>query len=355
MNGDSMFQSFGKLLHERGVSDTTIDRTRDSGFFLKSWMSMDSTKPSITVSDSMYGNKELSSSFDIDKFLSFLQGEMPFERLPPLKRVSVRSRSEIAEYLSDARLQHYQAEGSLTMRGQPREHKFKRAIPNPVRADDDGAEISILPGIFRQSPKDLYSFDAPVAEERSIEPFAFQLEPADLERIHGETAYDFMRVEQHYSRQTPGLDLTFDIDSALFFATKRYRSEDGLAYHETVPRGEHEGVIYLFRFGSPSVKRTEYLIRDFDYFKKHEPLRILRQHCALPLFGQFERNIAMTDVDTVLELDPDFSDISLRTPEYMFPKASEDSFYSELLKLKDRSPDQLRDVVEYRWARAARS
>jgi hypothetical protein len=109
-----------------------------------------------------------------------------------------------------------------------------------------------------------------------------------------------MRVEQHYARQTPGLDLTFDIDSALFFATNRFKvGDDGLAYHERVPRGEHEGVIYLFRFGSPSVKRTEYLIREFDYFKTHQPLRILRQHCALPLFGQYERNIAVTDVDTV--------------------------------------------------------
>jgi hypothetical protein len=302
----------------------------------------------------MYGNKGLSSSFETEAFLRYLQGEQPFSRLPPLNRVKVRSRAEILQYLSDPRLRRYDTEGSLTIRGQPREHKLKRAIPNPVRADEEGAEISILPGLYRQSPKNMYAFDAPVVEQRALTPLSFRLEPADLERAYDGLAYDFMRVEQHYARQTPGLDLTFDIDSALFFATNRFKvGDDELAYHERVPRGEHEGVIYLFRFGSPSVKRTEYLIREFDYFKKYQPLRILRQHCALPLFGQYERNIAVTDVDTVLELEPDYSDTSLRTSEYMFPNAGEDTFYSEILKLKDKMPDKLRDVVEYRWARTA--
>jgi hypothetical protein len=37
----------------------------------------------------------------------------------------------------------------------------------------------------------------------------------------------------------------------------------------------------------------------------------------------------------------------------MFPNAGEDTFYSEILKLKDKIPDKLRDIVEYRWARTA--
>lgn len=348
-----MFEEFGKLLHEQGISEAIIDRVRDSGYFLKHWMSADPAKPHISVSDGMYGNKAGSSSFEVDAFLRYIQGEQPFDRLPPLNRVKVRSREEILEYLSDPRLQRYDAQGSLTMRGQPREHVYKRAIPNPRRADEDGAEISILPGLYRQSPKEIYSFDAQVVEKRALTPLSFQLEAADLERAYYGPTHDFMRVEQHYARQTPGLDLTFDIDSALFFATNRFKiGNDGLAYHEPVPRSEHEGVIYLFRFGSPSVTRTEYLIREFDYFKTHPPLRILRQHCGLPLFGPYERNIAVTDIDTVLELDADYADMSLRTPEYMFPNVGEDSFYDEILKLKDGMPDTLGDVVEYRWARA---
>jgi hypothetical protein len=125
-----------------------------------------------------------------------------------------------------------------------------------LRADDDGTEISILPSVYPQSPTDLYSFKLPVVEYRSLEPFARQIKSADLRRIQLGMAYDFMRVEQHYARQTSDLDLTFDIDSALFFATNRFSFEDGLAYYERIPRGEHEGAIYFFRFGSLSVKRT---------------------------------------------------------------------------------------------------
>lgn len=351
-----MFEEFGKLLQGRGFSNVLIDRIRDSGFFLKHWMTADPAKPQITVSDSMYGNKALSSSFEIEAFLRYVQGEQPFSRLRPLNRVRVRSRAEILQYLSDPRLRCYDMDGSLTIRGQPREHKFRRAIPNPARADEKGLELSILPGLYRQSPNEMYSFDAPIVEKRALTPVSFELESADLKRANDGFAYDFMRVEQHYARQTPGLDLTFDIDSALFFATNRFKvGDDGLAYHEPVARGEHEGVIYLFKFGSPSVKRTEYLIREFDFFKTYQPLRILRQECGLPLFGRNERNIAVTDVDTVLELEPDYKDTSLKTPEYMFPNADEDAFYSEILKLKDKMPDKLGDVVEYRWARTVRT
>jgi hypothetical protein len=184
---DGMFEEFGKLLHGRGFSDAIIDRVRASGFFLKHWMTTDPAKPHITVSDSMYGNKGLSSSFETESFLRYVQGEQRFSRLPPLNRVKVRSRAEILQYLSEPRLRRYDTEGSLTIRGQPREHKLKRAIPNPVRADEEGAEVSILPGLHRQSPKNMYSFDARVVEQRALTPLSFRLEPADLER-----AYDVM-------------------------------------------------------------------------------------------------------------------------------------------------------------------
>nr|WP_279184676.1 hypothetical protein [Acetobacter syzygii] len=116
-------------------------------------------------------------------------------------------------------------------------------------------------------------------------------------------------------------------------------------------RGNHQGVIYLFRFGSPSVRRTEFLINDFDYFRTNQPLRVIRQVCGLPCFGPYERNIAVTDVDTVIELDADFDDRSAYSPTYMFPNVMEDRFYGRLLAVKDRFPAALTDVVEYAWAR----
>lgn len=349
-----MFEELSKRLNAHGVADELIEKVFDSGYFLKGWATTDG-KGHFSVSDALYGNKGFSSSFELDDFIRHLHGEPVFQPLPPLNRIRVRSHREIDDYLSDPRLQRYQAEGSLTLRGQPREHHLRRSIPNPVRADNEGKEVSILPGLYRQTTP-LYSAHVPVNDQRTIEWFGPEIEAEAGEDAGGPFSRDFMHVEQHYARQTAGLDLTFDMESALFFATNTFtRMADGRARYDAVRRGDHQGVIYLFRFGSPSVRRTEFLIDGFEYFRTNQPLRVIRQVCGLPYFGPFERNIAVTDVDTVIELEADFEDGSAYMPNYMFPDAMEDRFYGRLLAIKDRFPDALTDVVEYTWARPAAS
>ncbi|SOY49789.1 FRG domain protein (fragment) [Cupriavidus taiwanensis] len=73
----------------------------------------------------------------------------------------------------------------------------------------------------------------------------------------------------------------------------------------------------------------------------------------MPLIGPDERNIALTDIDCIIRLHPDFSlpDSFRKRPEFMFPNASEDKFYGKLLELKDQFPEELESVVEYEWAR----
>ena len=345
-----MFGQLEEELRSRGVADELIARVKDSGYFLKAWATM-SGQPHYTVSDSLYGNKGLSSSFELERFIRHISGEPAFDPLPPLNRIRVRNRREIEEYLQDQRLQRYQSEGSLTMRGQPREHWLRRAIPNPVRATAEGKEISILPGLYRQSAT-LYSLETPFDEQRSIEAFRDEIESAPDEGLHAFFARDFLHVEQHYARQTAGLDVTFSIESAIFFATNKFMiNGNGHARYEAVHRGDHQGVIYLFRFGSPSVRRTEFLIKDFDYFRTNQPVRVIRQVCGLPYFESHERNIAVTDVDTVIELEQDFDGESSFSAEHMFPNVAEDKFYGRLLTLKSRFPKALEDVVEYKWAR----
>lgn len=351
----TVFGDLEQELQRRGFGDELIAKVVDSGYFLKGWSTFSGT-PRYSVSDALYGNKALSSDFELEAFIRHLRGEKVFEALPPLNRVRMRSRTEIVEYLKLDRLRSYDADGSLTMRGQLREHRLRRAIPNPVRGNSDGEEISILPGLYRQRPGAPYSLTAPVQERRAIEVFSREIEPGGSIDPLGPLSRDFMHVEQHYARQTSGLDLTFDVEIALFFATNRFvMTEEKLAHYEPVKSGEHEGVIYLFRLGSPSVRRTEFHIAGFDYFQTHHPLRVIRQVCGLPYFGQYERNIAATDVDTVIELDPDFVGGSQLSPEYMFPNADDDKFYGKLLSLKDRFQAALADVVEYEWARPARS
>lgn len=321
---------------------------------MRGWVDPFSGRTWQTVSDAMYGNKQHSSSFETESFTKYICGQNAFPPLPSFRTNEVRSFEELLEVLAEPRRAHYIEDGSLTFRGQPAEYKFRRKIPNPVRADKDGYEVSILPGLYRQKAE-FYSFAEEPSEERSFARLLRELEPnnpsAHLDAIR---AYDIMRTEQHYATQTAGLDLAFEAETAIFFATHHFRRDAaGIAYYEQVSPGEHCGVIYCFRFRDPPVKKTQYLIKDFDLFKTFPPLRILRQDCGLPLIGPYERNIALTDIDCVIRLHADFvlSRPHQKVPHYMFPSSSEDKFYKKLLELKDANPDLLSNLVEYKWAR----
>lgn len=330
------------------VPDALIEAVRESGYYLRGWISRTEI-PNITVSDPFYGNKSFSGSFPVDDFIAHLHGGHTFEPAPAFRREEVRSVAEIEEILRVEPRGRYLREGSLTFRGQPKEHYVQRRIPNPRRSDAQGRELSIMPGIYRQPPG-AYSLLIEPREQRSFRSFAWAFEPEDDIAVGIDFSYDLMRTEQHYATQTVGLDLAFDLPTALFFATHGFAwGEDGRAFYRPVPRGEHQGVIYLFRFGSPSVRKTEYLIRGFDFFRTHRPERILRQHCGLPLFDPHERNIAVTEIDCIISLHQDFETDRCPSPEYMFPGVAEDPFYRKLLELKRDWPELLNNVVEYRW------
>lgn len=315
------------VLASANISSNLIDAVMESGFYMRGWVDPFSGGTWQSVSDMLYGNKQFSSSFKVEDFIAYLKGQFVFPSLPAFQRYGAASINDIDQILADRRRAHYLEEGSLTFRGQPAEYKLKRKICSPVRADSDGFELSILPGIYRQNGEFYSSTDAP-REQRSFRWLLDALEPNNSNIFIDESfAYDMMRTEQHYATQTSGLDLAFELDTALFFATHRLKWNDyGKAFYEPILSGEHNGAIYCFRFRDPPVKKTQYLIKDFDLFKTYPPSRILRQDCGLPLFGPYERNIAITDIDCIIELSADFSMPASfkKTPEFMFPSASED-------------------------------
>lgn len=97
----------GKLeeeLRRRGFADKSIARVTESGYFFKA-CATSTGSPHYSVSDALYGNKALSSSFDLEDFIRYLYGDPAFERLPPLNRVRVRSRADIDNYLQSERSQ----------------------------------------------------------------------------------------------------------------------------------------------------------------------------------------------------------------------------------------------------------
>jgi hypothetical protein len=341
-----------EVLREKGVPEKKIKDVIDSGYIIRSFVDPFSGKQWESVSDKMFGNKGSSSSFDIEKFIKYIYGNYSFPRLPKFVEYTVKSFDEINEILSDPRRQHYIENGLMSFRGQTSQYMYKRKIPNPVRADENGQEISIFPGLFRQNAE-FYSFNQTYKENRSLKYFLHELEPNNRD-IHLDSAfaYDIMRVEQHYATQTAGLDISFDIETAIFFATYKFRfNSKNKAFHEKVQKGDHRGVIYGFRFRDPPVKKTEFLIREFDFFKTYKPERIIRQDCGLPLFDEHERNIAITDLDFIIHLHKNFNYDCKKTPGFMFPNTREDEFYGKLLELKDRHPDSLKNIIEYEGSR----
>lgn len=353
MSVEISIKPLSEVLAAAMVPKNIIDAVLDSGYYIRSWVDPFSGKTWQSVSDMMYGNKQFSSSFSTEDFIKYINGNHVFPALPPFQTYEASSVGDIRKILAEPRRAHYIEEGSLTFRGQPKEYKYKRKIPSPVRSDKDGYEISILPGVYRQS-SEFYSFSVPHQEQRSFEWLLAKLEPNNADTFGRSNSYDIMRTEQHYATHTAGLDLGFELDTATFFATHRFKLNiTGQAYYEAVPHGEHAGVIYCFRFRDPPVKKTQYLIKEFDLFKTYPPLRIVRQDCGLPLIGPDERNIALTDIDCIIRLTPDFRlpDGFRKQPEFMFPSATEDMFYGRLLELKDEMPELLQDIVEYEWAR----
>ncbi|WP_167145072.1 FRG domain-containing protein [Pseudomonas sp. OTU750018] len=341
-----------KVLQERNVSEELIRDVVDSGYIIRRFGGFGSESVE-SVSDKMFGSKQFSSIFDIDKFVSYIHGCYEFPQLPPFVEYTVKSFKEIEDILDEPRRKFYIDEGRMSFRGQTSQYTYKRKIPSPVRADKHGREISIFPGVFRQSGE-FYSFNVEHRERRSLKYLLRELEPNNPSvYLDSAYAYDIMRVEQHYATQTSGLDVSFDIETAIFFATYKFQlNTAGRAYHTKIEKGDHKGVIYGFCFRDPPVKKTEFLVRDFDLFRTYKPERILRQNCGLPLFSEYDRNIAITDLDFIIYLDKDFDYDGVRTPDYMFPNTKDDAFYGKLLELKDKYPELLENIVEYEGSRA---
>jgi len=345
-----------KELIENSVSENLIDKIISSGYILRSFVDPFSGKTYKMVSDKLYGTKQQSSSFQIKEFINYANGKDIIEKFRGFHTYEVKNIDEISEILNDSRRKKLIENGYMSFRGQSKEYKLTREIPNPFRGDSEGKEISILPGKYRQNGK-FFKFEKKIIEAKfsffpdngfSISRYLRFLEPNNETFVDPHFSHDLMRVEQHYANQTEGLDIGFDISTALFFSTYKFNwRDDDSAFHTKIPKGEHEGVIYCFRFRDPPVKRSEFFINNFNFFQTFRPERIIRQNCGLPLIMDYEQNIAVCDIDCIIYLHNEFDYEQGKKPKEMFPDEHEDKFYSKLIELKNRFPDELKSVVRY--------
>lgn len=154
---------------------------------------------------------------------------------------------------------------------------------------------------------------------------------------------------QHYGLPTSAVDITSDIEVAIFFMINRLDVTSGKFYHTNSI--ERKGaVIYIFAQATwPSGEYRHQFVSSQELTEKRGPvpidipLRIIRQKCGL-LFGsdQVAWNLP-ADLVVAKILFDNFDEDCLKTQSELFPSRQEDSLYNILLECK---PD-LKDLVRY--------
>lgn len=340
------------------------------------------------VYDSYYAPMwAMQGQFVFSQFLEILYGKATIKQIQ--HKVSyVRSTSEIFEILrDDPHSSHCLDNGALSFRGQTDEFFTQRPVPNPSFAIDKGKERLIIPSIYRKYRDDFskrivdekphWIFNTFLADdliyygiadrtglhERNYKKYGAHNisdledfpEPENQEyykrwsqiKVQGMAFPDIAIISQHYGLQTYGLDITFDPNAAAFFATNKFEwKANGRADYSQISKGNHSGVIYCFYFRAPQITSTRDLIQSVPAFEFINPVRPIRQSCALPFFHSDRFNEANQFIWHIFKLDPEFDTIAIPSKTYFFPSQEEDMFYKAALNVKQKNKEWS-DFVDY--------
>ena len=301
-------EELATMLQEYGIDDRKISDIIESGY-IKWNLVLSSNKPKIEphVLDTFYGTKHPSGLIPFEIFIKYIaQDTIPQVPLGT-KYYVVKSLQEAEEILSSERHSKYHDSGMLSFRGQTKEYWLKRKVPNPIRKDDSNKERFIAPSFWRFCINNHNPASRTVDQKSMLDMFKGHYPYSQIisERASNENVIhdlfhsgDISIVDQHYGRKTIGLDITYDLKTAFFFASHQFTEVEGASKKYTylpIKKGEHKGIVYCFVFRDPLVKRTEWMIKSVDTFQHIPPLRPLRQSCALPYFHVHEVNAAATD------------------------------------------------------------
>jgi len=278
-----------------------------------------------------------------------------------------RSLIEVQEIVSFARSQ---TESRLVLRGQTSHYRLERELPNPFLFHPEIGETSLIASVWRPMLRTNPSyfghfvnwsllewssvltegFDADYVFRHGVETIRSGGLPMTISdmcdsddpqiRRYGEFRYRLARgfndhllsglstLLQHYGLYSPLVDLTDDVDVAIFFATHRFRSLDGKASYEPCGSNRDEAVIYILRYDELEMKPYG---RDEVIGALH-PLRPERQQCAVALSDAFSVNLPADFLVGVIRLRGNSFENQRYTQEDLFPPIADDNF---LRALKD--------------------
>lgn len=156
-------------------------------------------------------------------------------------------------------------------------------------------------------------------------------------------------ILQHYGMHTASLDVTKDMDVALFFALNMFDFEEA-QFFEINSSAKSDPVIYLFArsipygFGGTAILPSELIMRETGPHVFPVPKRILRQQCGL-LWGSnlYGWNYYADLLIGKIQLRG-FIDKSSYQSGYLFPSDHDDNLYNLLC----RARPELRGLIKYK-------
>ncbi|TSK06590.1 MAG: FRG domain-containing protein [Geobacter sp.] len=340
---------------EIGLSDTEIEAFIRSGYV----MAMGDV-----VIDRFYGGALLSSDsrtrIRVDNFINWYnnsRGEIPVYHASSMSDLQKQVDKWGSKYRKP-----------LLFRGQTKQYLLQRERPNPCLQVPGYGEISLLPSLWRKMqlkhPDSFHDFEnlstfewtAVVSDMFDVDEIKRRIDKINSEGGWIYSAQDMEDCEdpllkeygsicldmnyghsfnlatslctllQHYGLYSPVLDLTTDLDVALFFLSHRIEATGTSHSYKFVGDNHRQSVLYVFRQDNTEMNEHAH----HRVMNKLKPLRPVRQSCVICKSAPFALNLAADFLVGIIEIDFDITTPGKYLPADLFPDRSEDNFLAAL-------------------------
>jgi hypothetical protein len=133
---------------------------------------------------------------------------------------------------------------------------------------------------------------------------------------------------QHYGLVSPYLDLSSDLQVAMFFASHRFVSAPNGPHYQFVGSNNSKSILYLFRHKLDEMAEYAHdrVLHDL------KPLRPEKQSCVVCRSGPYSLNLAGLYLAGAIHIDFELPVSERLSARELFPDAHEDNFLAALIK-----------------------
>lgn len=352
-------------LRRNGICEETINSMVESGYVLISDF----------ILDTYYGlNLRYHPPITIDK-VKYYQSNGSWNKSIPscYKTYFVNNINDIFQIVEELKKQYK----NILYRGATNHYTFKRSFPNPFFSDENDCEISLIPSFFRKFSENYMSresfdlsrtsFDDPILHDLFYKDFNYTLELFKNKKIDFEEFYwmsednremmwqddirkvDLYTLKQHYGFDSNVLDVTYNIETALFFSfNKLVKVKENFYDYTLIDKTEYKNpVLYILIPQTDLPNITEWEYQKINV-KGIECVRPIRQKCTSLPVDIDSMNRAASEVKAVIKFNENFSlPDNIPKKEYLFPSVDEDPFYKYLLENEYAKDKAMRYIYHY--------